>query len=369
MKKEKTYRIIISGGGTGGHIYPALAIAQALHEKYESIRILFVGASGKMEMQKVPEAGYPIKGIWISGIDRKLSFRNLLFPFKLTVSLFQAFRIIRLFKPDLAIGMGGFASGPLLWIASKRRVPTLIQEQNSYPGITNKLLAGQVNRICVAYEGMDKYFPSDKIVVTGNPVRKDIGDIARRITKGFDFFGFEENRRTLFVMGGSLGARTVNNAVFQHLPAIINEKIQLIWQIGRIYYENFMEKLKGYDLSNIRTFEFLKEIDLAYAVSDVVVARAGALSIAELCIAGKPVLFVPSPNVAEDHQTKNAMALVKKEAALVVTDTEAVEKMIPEAIGLLNDTQKRETLGKNIRKFAIPDATERIISEIETLLR
>jgi UDP-N-acetylglucosamine--N-acetylmuramyl-(pentapeptide) pyrophosphoryl-undecaprenol N-acetylglucosamine transferase len=368
LKIEKTYHIIISGGGTGGHIYPALAIAQALNEKYENIKILFVGASGKMEMQKVPEAGYPIKGIWISGIDRKFSLKNLIFPFKLITSLIQAYRIIQLFKPDLAIGMGGFASGPLLWIASKQRIPTLIQEQNSYPGITNKLLAGQVNRICVAYEGMDKFFPSDKIVVTGNPVRKDIGDIARRVKKGLDFFGFDEHRRILFIMGGSLGARTVNHAVFHHLPRIIEEKIQLIWQIGRIYYDDFLEKLKGYDLSNIRTFEFLKEIDLAYAVSDAVVARAGALSIAELCIAGKPVLFVPSPNVAEDHQTKNAMALVEKEAALLVTDAEAIERMVPEAIDLLNDPGKREKLGMNIRKFAMPDATHRIVGEIETLL-
>ncbi|MBS0000088.1 MAG: glycosyltransferase, partial [Cyclobacteriaceae bacterium] len=270
--------------------------------------------------------------------------------------------------PDLAVGMGGFASGPLLWIASQKRIPTLIQEQNSYAGITNKLLARKVNRICVAYGGMEKFFPSDKIVVTGNPVRKDISEISGRIKKGYDFFGFEKNRRTLFVMGGSLGARTINHAVFNHLQRIIDEEIQLIWQIGRIYYDDFQQKLKGYDLSNIRTFEFLKEIDLAYAVADAVVARAGALSISELCIAGKPVLFVPSPNVAEDHQTKNAKALVEVEAALLVTDGEAVEHMVPKAINLLNDHGMRARLGKNIAKLAIPDATDRILREIETLL-
>lgn len=368
MQKNKTYRIIISGGGTGGHIYPALSIAQALKEKYHDIKILFVGAFGKMEMQKVPEAGYPIRGIWISGIQRKSMWKNIIFPLKLAVSLLQARRILNSFKPDLAIGVGGFASGPLLWIASKKRIPTLIQEQNSYAGITNKLLAKKVNLICVAYEGMGRFFPSDKIVVTGNPVRKDIQHVTDRTGKGYDFFGFSNQMKTIFVMGGSLGARTINLAVYHHLQKIIDEKIQLIWQIGRIYYDDYAQKLKGYDLRNIRCFDFLKEIDLAYAVADVVIARAGALSISELCLVGKPVVFVPSPNVAEDHQTQNALALVRQDAAVMVKDPEAIEKMIPEAIGLLHDNKKCIKLGENIRKLAIPDATGRIMNEIETLL-
>lgn len=368
MKENKTYRIIISGGGTGGHIYPALSIAHALKEKYHEIEILFVGAFGKMEMQKVPEAGYPIKGIWISGIQRKLFWKNVIFPFKLAISLFQANRILTSFKPDLAIGVGGFASGPLLWIASKKRIPTLIQEQNSYAGITNKLLANKVNRVCVAYEGMAEFFPSDKIVVTGNPVRKDIQEVTKRVQKGYEFFGFNNQRKTLFIMGGSLGARMINLAVYRHLNKIIDEKVQFIWQIGKIYFDDYQQKLKGIDLTNIRCYDFLKEIDLAYAIADVVIARAGALSISELCMVGKPVVFVPSPNVAEDHQTKNAQALVDQEAAIMVKDAEAIDRMIPEAIGLLKNTELGSRLGRNIKKLAIPDATERILREIETLL-
>ena len=368
MDKHTAYRIIISGGGTGGHIYPALAIADDLTEKYQKIKILFVGAFGRMEMQKVPEAGYPIRGIWISGIQRKLSWKNIIFPFKLAVSLIQAYRIVISFKPDLAIGVGGFASGPLLWIASKKRIPTLIQEQNSYAGITNKLLANRMNRICVAYEGMDKYFPSDKLIVTGNPVRKDIQHLHDRLHKGFEFFGLSEKKRTLFVMGGSLGARTINQGLYRHLQRILDEDIQLIWQIGKFYFDDYQQKLKGLDLSQVRIFEFLKEIDLAYAVADVVIARAGALSISELSVAGKAVVFVPSPNVAEDHQTKNAQALVNRNAALMVSDVEARDRMVPEAIGLINNPELREELERNIKILAIPDATDRIIKEIETLL-
>jgi UDP-N-acetylglucosamine--N-acetylmuramyl-(pentapeptide) pyrophosphoryl-undecaprenol N-acetylglucosamine transferase len=368
LKKDKTYRIIISGGGTGGHIYPALSIAQALKEKYHDIEILFVGAFGKMEMQKVPEAGYPIRGIWISGIQRKSIWKNVIFPFKLAISLLQANRMLNSVTPDLAIGVGGFASGPLLWIASKKRIPTLIQEQNSYAGITNKLLAKKVNLICVAYEGMAKFFPSDKIVVTGNPVRKDIRNVSERVQYGYEFFGFRDQRKTIFVMGGSLGARTINLAMYAHLQKIIDERIQLIWQIGKIYFDDYQQKLKGYDLSHVRCYDFLKEMDLAYAVADVVISRAGALSISELCMVGKPVVFVPSPNVAEDHQTKNAQALVDQDAALMVKDSEAIDRMIPEAIGLLKNANRSRVLGENIRKLGIPDATERILNEIETLL-
>jgi len=365
---NKTYRIIISGGGTGGHIYPALAIANSLNEYYENIRLLFVGAYGKMEMQKVPEAGYPIKGIWISGIHRKLSWKNIVFPLKLIFSLIQANRILSQYKPDLAIGVGGFASGPLLWMASKKRIPTLIQEQNSYAGITNKILARNADCICVAYEGMENYFPKHKIVITGNPVRKDIQYISESIQKGYDFFNFSNKKKTILIMGGSLGARTINQSVLHNIHKVIDNDLQLIWPIGKIYYDDYQQKIKDINYKNLRTFEFLKEIDLAYAIADVVISRAGALSISELSVAGKAVVFVPSPNVAEDHQTKNAQALVNKNAALMVKDSEAKDKMMDIALDLLDNPDQLKNLEKNIQKLAIPDATDRIVKQIESLL-
>lgn len=366
--KKRTYRIIISGGGTGGHIYPALAIAHGLKEKFPGVEILFVGALGKMEMEKVPEAGFPIKGIWISGIQRKISLKIIFFPFKLFYSILQSCTIIKKFKPDIAVGVGGFASGPLLWTASWKKIPSLIQEQNSYAGITNKWLARHVNTICVAYNGMDKYFPAEKLVKTGNPVRKDILDLARQVPAAFDFFRFDPSRKVILVMGGSLGAKTINISVYNRIDRIISEDIQLIWQIGKYYYDDYERKLVDLDLKNIRAFMFLKEINLAYAISDVVISRAGALSVSELCVAGKPVVFVPSPNVAEDHQTKNAKALVDQNAALMITDREAPNKLVDTAINLLQDRQKAETLSTNIRKLALPDATDKIIKEIKKLL-
>ncbi len=368
INKSKTYRIIISGGGTGGHIYPALAIANSLKENFDNIKLLFVGAYGKMEMQKVPEAGYPIKSIWISGIHRNLSWKNIVFPFKLIFSLIQAHRILNQYKPDLAIGVGGFASGPLLWMASEKRIPTLIQEQNSYAGITNKILARKADLICVAYEGMEKYFPKNKIVITGNPVRKDILHLSDSIQKGYDFFDFSNKKKTILIMGGSLGARTINQSVLHNIHEVIDKDLQLIWPIGKIYYDDYQQKIKGLNQNNLRTFDFLKEIDLAYAIADVVISRAGALSISELSVAGKAVVFVPSPNVAEDHQTKNAQALVNQNAALMVKDSDAKEKMMDIAFELLDHPDRQKSLEENIRKLAIPDASDRIVKQIESLL-
>jgi UDP-N-acetylglucosamine--N-acetylmuramyl-(pentapeptide) pyrophosphoryl-undecaprenol N-acetylglucosamine transferase len=366
--KETIYRVIISGGGTGGHIYPAIAIANKMKERMKNTEILFVGARGKMEMQKVPEAGFPIKGIWISGIQRKRSITNLLFPFKLLISLFQSWLIIIKFRPDVAVGVGGFASGPLLWTTSLFRIPTLIQEQNSYAGITNKLLAKRVNTICVAYDNMERFFPKEKIVKTGNPVREDMLNIDNKRPLAMKFFDFKKDKKTIFVMGGSQGARTINISVFNQIKKIIKEDVQLVWQIGKIYFDDYEQKMKSYDVSRIRMYDFLREIDLAYAAADVIVSRAGALSISELAIVGKPTVFVPSPNVAEDHQTKNAEALKNQHAAMLVTDKDAPEKMIDAALKLLKDKKGMEQLGSNIRKMALLNAADKIVDEIEKLL-
>ena len=366
--KETKYRVIISGGGTGGHIYPAIAIANKLKERMPNIEILFVGAKGKMEMQKVPEAGFPIKGIWISGIRRKRSITNLLFPLKLLISLVQSYVIIAKFRPDVAVGVGGFASGPLLWTTSFFRIPTLIQEQNSYAGITNKLLAKKVDKICVAYDNMERFFPKDKIIKTGNPVREDILDIDNRKTAALKFFNFDQDKKTVFVMGGSLGARTVNISVFNNVQKIIDEDVQLVWQIGKIYFDDYEQKMKSYDVSRLRMYDFLREIDLAYAMADVIVSRAGALSISELTIVGKPVVLIPSPNVAEDHQTKNAETLTSNDAAILITDQEAPEKLVDTVLKILEDKDKMQDLGTNIKRLALTGATEKIVDEIEKLL-
>jgi UDP-N-acetylglucosamine--N-acetylmuramyl-(pentapeptide) pyrophosphoryl-undecaprenol N-acetylglucosamine transferase len=366
--KETKYRVIISGGGTGGHIYPAIAIANKLKDRMPDAEILFVGARGKMEMQKVPEAGFPIKGIWISGIQRKRSIMNLLFPFKLLISLVQSFFIVTRFRPDVAVGVGGFASGPLLWTTSLFRIPTLIQEQNSYAGITNKLLAKKANTICVAYDNMERFFPKEKIVKTGNPVREDILNIEYKRSVALKFFDFDKDKKTIFVMGGSMGARTINISVFNKIRKIINEDVQLVWQIGKIYFDDYEQKMKSYDVSKLRMYDFLREIDLAYAVADVIVSRAGALSISELSIVGKPTVFVPSPNVAEDHQTQNAKALTRHDAAILITDEEAPEKLIDTVLDILHDKKRMDQLGSNIKKLALFNAAEKIVDEIEKLI-
>lgn len=345
-------------------MYPAIAIANKMKELHPDTEFLFVGARGKMEMEKVPDAGYNIEGLWISGLQRKLTLKNIMFPIKLLNSMLKTREIIRKFKPDVVIGVGGFASGPTLKTAAKFGIPTLLQEQNSYAGLTNKLLAKNASSICVAYENMDMFFPKEKITMTGNPVRSDIIDVDKKRPAALKFFGLDPKKKTLFCFGGSLGARTINESMFKNLQELIAADIQVIWQIGSFYFREFEERLKGFNLKNIRYFEFLKEMDLAYAAADVVVSRAGALSISEICIAGKPAIFVPSPNVAEDHQTKNAMALVNEKAALIVKDKDAVINLVPEAIKLIYNENFQRTLSINIKKFARPFAAESIVKEV-----
>lgn len=368
MKAEKPYRIIISGGGTGGHIFPALAIANEFKRRYADADILFVGAEGRMEMTKVPEAGYNIVGLWISGLQRKLTLSNLSFPFKLISSYLKAGSLIKKMKPHAVIGTGGYASGPIMLAATKAGIPSLIQEQNSYAGLTNKQLAQKAGRICVAYSGMEEYFPASKIVFTGNPVRKDIIDLDSKREKALAHFAFNSSERTLLILGGSLGARTINESILAGIDQLIDAHIQVIWQTGKLYYEGIKAQIEHKDLRRIRVVDFLKQMDLAYAASDVVISRAGALAISELCIAKRPSILVPSPNVAEDHQTKNAMALVNEDAALMVKDVEAKNTLVSEALKLVYDEPLAEKLSINIGKWAKPQATEDIVDEIEKLI-
>ncbi len=361
----KPYRFIISGGGTGGHIFPAVAIANELKARYPDAEFLFVGAKDRMEMEKVPKAGYEIEGLWISGIQRKLTLKNLMFPLKLISSLWKSKRILKRVKPDAAIGTGGFASGPLLRAASGKGVPCLIQEQNSHAGITNKWLSGKVKRICVAYNNMDRFFPKEKIVHTGNPVRQDLLEIDGKRNEALSFFGLREDRRTLLVLGGSLGARKVNQLVDATLPFFEENELQVIWQCGKLY--EAMYKDKGNQWVQVHTF--LDRMDLAYAAADIIVSRAGALSVSELCIVGKPVIFIPSPNVAEDHQTKNAMAICEKNAALLLKESEADASFEDTLLGLLQNEEQRKTLSENIKKLAKPNATGDIVDEIEKMIR
>jgi UDP-N-acetylglucosamine--N-acetylmuramyl-(pentapeptide) pyrophosphoryl-undecaprenol N-acetylglucosamine transferase len=369
LKQTKPYRLIISGGGTGGHIFPAIAIANAFRERYPDAHILFVGARGRMEMSRVPEAGYEIIGLWISGIQRKLTLSNLLFPLKLVVSYLRALVIVQRFKPHVVIGTGGYASGPMMIAATRSKIPAVIQEQNSFAGLANKQVADKVNKVCVAYEGMEKYFPASKIVLTGNPVRKDILSVSEKAGKGKVHFGFEENHKTLLVIGGSLGARTINESILAEIDKLVDAGVQVIWQTGKAYYEVVYAQLEKYDKRKLRVFDFLKEMDLAYAAADVVISRSGALAVSELCIANKPCILVPSPNVAEDHQTKNAMALVQKDAAVMVLDKEAKARLVDEALKLLFDEHRAEKLIGNISALAKPGATEDIVNEIEKLIK
>ncbi|MEN8885611.1 MAG: undecaprenyldiphospho-muramoylpentapeptide beta-N-acetylglucosaminyltransferase, partial [Winogradskyella sp.] len=312
-----TYKFILSGGGTGGHIYPAIAIADELKLRYPNAEFLFVGASDRMEMDKVPQAGYKIEGLWISGIQRKLTLRNLAFPLKLIVSLLRSKKIIKTFKPNVVIGTGGFASGPLLQMATSKKIPTLIQEQNSYPGITNKLLAKKVNTICVAYEGLEQFFPKQKIKITGNPIRKDLLEVKSKHIEGKDAFTLIHSKKTLLVLGGSLGARRINELIEANIDFFESQNIQVLWQCGKLYYNQY----KHYNqLPNVQVHAFLSTMDLAYAAADVILSRAGAISVSELCIVGKPVIFIPSPNVAEDHQTKNAKSIADKNAAILIKE-------------------------------------------------
>ena len=369
IKTGATYRILISGGGTGGHIYPALAIANAWMDKHPDSEILFVGAQGKMEMQKVPEAGYSIKGLPVAGLQRKLTLANLSFPIKLWRSLRMASKIVKEFQPQLVVGVGGYASGPVLYAAQNKGIPTLLQEQNSYAGLTNKLLAKKAAKICVAYPDMERFFPKEKLKLTGNPVRKDLLDLAGKREQGIEVFGLNPNRKTVFVLGGSLGARTLNQAMLKHMVDLEKEGYQVLWQSGKFYFKDMEVALEKAGLTHIHLREFIREMDLAYAAADVIVSRAGALSVSELCLVGKPVIFIPSPNVAEDHQTKNANACVKQGAAVLLADADAVGKFKESIDDLLQHEDKAQSLATAIKKLAMPDAANALVQELELLLK
>jgi UDP-N-acetylglucosamine--N-acetylmuramyl-(pentapeptide) pyrophosphoryl-undecaprenol N-acetylglucosamine transferase len=361
----KPYNILISGGGTGGHIYPAIAIANEIKSRYPDARFLFVGAKDRMEMEKVPQAGYEIKGLWISGVQRKLTIDNLSFPFKLMSSLWKAKKIIKQFKPDVAIGTGGFASGPTLIVANRKGIPTLIQEQNSFPGITNKLLSKKASKICVAYDNLERFFPLDKIIKTGNPVRQDLLTIDSKSDEGKQFFRLDKTKNTILVLGGSLGARKINQLVENNLEFFKNQEVQVIWQCGKLYFEEY----KKYDaLENVQVHQFVIRMDLAYAASDIIISRAGASSVSELCIVGKPVVFIPSPNVSEDHQTKNAKSIADKKGAILLRESE-LETFSTVFETLLKGEGQQKELSKNIKKLALPRATADIVNEIEKLLK
>jgi UDP-N-acetylglucosamine--N-acetylmuramyl-(pentapeptide) pyrophosphoryl-undecaprenol N-acetylglucosamine transferase len=368
LSNGKRYRLIISGGGTGGHIFPAVAIANSFRERHPDSEILFVGAKGRMEMTRIPEAGYTIIGLWISGLQRKLTLSNLLFPVKLAISYLKANAIVKRYKPHVVIGTGGYASGPVMIAATRAGIPTVIQEQNSFAGLTNKQVAGKASKVCVAYDGMDKYFPKEKIVLTGNPVRKDILSVREKVEKARNHFGFDRNTKTLLIIGGSLGARTINESILQGIDKIVDANIQVIWQTGRGYYDSYKASLVKYDLKRLRVQDFLKEMDLAYAAADVVISRSGALSVSELCIAAKACILVPSPNVAEDHQKKNALALVEKDAAILIEDKDARQKLVDTALHLLFDEAQCDKLERNISLLARPNATEDIVKVIEKLI-
>ena len=362
-------KIIISGGGTGGHIFPAVAIANALKSISPNCEILFVGAIGRMEMEKVPAAGYKIVGLNISGIQRGSILKNLGLPFKVISSVRTAMKLIEDFKPNAVVGVGGYASGPLLYAAKLKGIPYLIQEQNSYAGITNKMLGGGAAKICVAFDGMEAFFPEDKILKTGNPVRTNIVDIKGKHHAGAELLKLDPLKKTILVTGGSLGAGTLNKSIEKHLAAIIAQDVQVIWQTGKFYYNGVLERVGLNYHPNIIILEFLNKMDLAYAAADLIISRAGAGTIAELCIIKKPVILVPSPNVAEDHQTKNAMALVKNDAAILINDRSAEDTLVAEALQLLNNTERCETLSENIGKMAYQDADVVIAEEVLKLVK
>lgn len=354
---SKTFRVVISGGGTGGHIYPAIAIANALKKAVPDCEILFVGASGRMEMEKVPEAGYKITGLPVAGLQRKLSLSNLKLPFKLIKSLHKASHILRSFRPDIAVGVGGYASGPLLWSASRRKIPFIVQEQNAFAGLTNKILAKKAQRFCVAYEGMEKFFPKERIVLTGNPIREDIKPAdAETKARALEFFSLDPARKTLLVVGGSLGSRTLNQCMETFLHGGGDPNLQIIWQCGKYYYNSRMEALTAPYAGRVKLHAFIGKMQYAYAAADVVISRAGAASIAELCAAGKACIFVPSPNVTEDHQTHNARALTDKDAALMVSDAQAPEILMQTALDLCQESERIRRLEKNMLALARPDA-------------
>lgn len=359
-------KFIISGGGTGGHIYPAVAIANELKAQFPDATFLFVGAKDKMEMQKVPQAGYKIEGLWIAGLQRKITVQNAMFPIKLASSLLKSFFILKRFKPDVVIGTGGFASGAVLKVASMLGIPTVIQEQNSYPGITNKLLAKKANSICVAYENLERFFPKDKLHFTGNPVRQDLMEVAGKKEEAIAHFKLDASKKTLLILGGSLGARRINQLIEKELDFLLQLDFQIIWQCGKHYlneYSKYNEK------ENVQVTAFIDRMDLVYAAADVVISRSGASSVSELCIVGKPTIFIPSPNVSEDHQTKNAKAIVERGAAILIKESNLDDefKIVFEAI--VKDQGKLQNLTENIKKLAKPNATKAIVEEIKKVLK
>lgn len=361
-------KVIISGGGTGGHIFPAVAIADEIKRRNPNAEILFVGANGKMEMEKVPVAGYKIVGLNIVGFQRKFTLKNFLLPFKIIASLLDARKILKDFKPEVVIGVGGFASGPTLQAATFLKIPTLVQEQNSFPGKTNKILSSKVTKICTAYDGLDAFFPKEKIIQTGNPVRSEMVAIEGKRQEAFDFYELDATKKTILIIGGSLGARTLNESVLPFISKLQENNIQLVWQCGSVYFNSMKEHTDKINMNGIKMVQFIAKMDLAYALADVVISRAGAISVSELCLIQKPTILVPSPNVAEDHQTKNAMALVSKNAALLVKDVDSKDKLIPSAIDLLSNLQLQEQLKIEISKLGKPNATSSIVDEIEKII-
>jgi UDP-N-acetylglucosamine--N-acetylmuramyl-(pentapeptide) pyrophosphoryl-undecaprenol N-acetylglucosamine transferase len=368
MNQMKKIKIIISGGGTGGHVFPAISIANALKTINPEIEILFVGAKNRMEMQKVPAAGYNIIGLPIMGFKRKFSLKNIQVLFRLMYSLVLAKRVIKQFKPNVAVGVGGYASGPVLKIAARLNIPTLLQEQNSYAGVTNRLLAKKAMKICVAYDNMSKYFPAEKIILSGNPVRQDLNDVSQKRAESQTYFHLEQGRKTLLVLGGSLGAQTINQSLLDSLFRFVEPDVQVIWQTGPRYYNEVSQQVEKKNLSNVKVYDFISRMDLAYAAADLVITRAGACTISELCLVGKPAILVPSPNVAEDHQTKNAQALIDKDAARLVKDSDAYEVLILTALTLIRNDNALKILSKNISKLALRDSAKRIAQVVLALV-
>ena len=362
----RKYKFILSGGGTGGHIYPAVAIANELKGRFPDAEFLFVGAQDKMEMQKVPQAGYPIEGLWIAGLQRKLTLQNAMFPLKLISSLLKSRKIIKNFKPDVVIGTGGFASGPLLQVANNNNIPTVIQEQNSYPGITNKLLSKKANAICVAYENLERFFPADKIILTGNPVRQDLLSMGDKKMEGLAHFQLSPDKKTLLILGGSLGARRINQLIEKELDFLLNAGVQVFWQCGKLYFEEYK---KYNDTEGVQVVAFIDRMDLIYAAADLVISRAGASSVSELCLVGKPTIFIPSPNVAEDHQTKNAQAIVDKKGALLIKESNLDSQFEAAFSDLINNPSLQSDLANNIKKLAMPNATKEIVDQIVKLIK
>ncbi|MDR1525177.1 MAG: undecaprenyldiphospho-muramoylpentapeptide beta-N-acetylglucosaminyltransferase [Tannerella sp.] len=358
------YKIIISGGGTGGHIFPAVSIANELRRRFPDAEMLFIGAEDRMEMERVPAAGYKIIGLPVSGLNRTHKLKNFSVIVKLVKSLGMAKKVIRNFKPDIAIGVGGYASGPTLWMASSLHIPVLIQEQNSYAGVTNRLLAKRASKICVAYRGMNKFFPADRLIITGNPVRKDIENMQEKDPGAMDYFGLETGKPVLLIVGGSLGARTINRGVHKGLQALLDAGVQVIWQTGRYYYDSLKDELKDKNCKGLWFSGFISRMDYAYAVADLVVSRAGAGTISELCLLKKPAILVPSPNVAEDHQTKNARALSDNKAAVLISDDVAEDRLVPVALNLIGDREQLQSLSEHIALFAQHNSAERIVDEV-----